>query len=317
MNRDAVRLVLNGKFADDPAIRQAIEQMRTEGHRLEERITREAGEAARFAAEAAREGIARVVALGGDGTINEVVNGLFQDSETPATALGILPMGTANDFARGCGIPPDDPGAAIRTALEAPASPIDVGRINDRMFLNVVSLGFGAEVTADTPDPMKQALGGAAYSIQALLSVANLAPAHHFDSSPTMAPLRSCALYFAAIANGCQAGGGYQVAPKAVLDDGHLDLMIVRETPVAEFPALIAEWRDPDHPNNTHIFYRKLARFRLESAETIHLTIDGDPVTGRSFEVRVLPRSLRVVLPGLRADQRAARQTRFLADRLD
>ena len=297
MNRDTAWLILNGKFADNPAIRQAIEQMRAEGHHLEERITREAGEAARHAAEAAREGIARVVALGGDGTINEVVNGLFQDSETPATALGILPMGTANDFARGCGIPPDDPGTALRTALEAPAAPIDVGRINDRMFLNVVSLGFGAEVTASTPLTMKQALGGVAYSIQALLSVANLAPAHvrlFTDDGPA----EELTLYFAAIANGCQAGGGYQVAPNAVLDDGLLDLMIVRETPSAEFPALIAEWRDPDHPDNTRILYRKLARFRLESADTIHLTIDGDPITGRSFEVRVLPSRLRVVLPG-------------------
>ncbi len=99
-----MRLVVNGKSAGDPALRTAVAAIRESGVPLEIRTTWEGGDAARYAAEAVEAGVDVVIAGGGDGTINEVVCGMMSATETPKTALGIIPYGTANDFATGCGI---------------------------------------------------------------------------------------------------------------------------------------------------------------------------------------------------------------------
>ena len=102
-----IRISLNGKGAGNPQVRDAINQMREEGQPLEVRSTWEGGDAARFAQKAMSDGVDVLIAGGGDGTVNEIVNGLLEVDQAPKMALGILPLGTANDFARGCGIPLD------------------------------------------------------------------------------------------------------------------------------------------------------------------------------------------------------------------
>ena len=101
------RVILNGKGAASPPVRNAIERLRAQGQPLEVRVTWEGGDAARYAREALQDGVEVLVAGGGDGTLNEVVNGILKENEKPAMALGVLPLGTANDFARGTGIPLD------------------------------------------------------------------------------------------------------------------------------------------------------------------------------------------------------------------
>ena len=167
-----MRLVVNGKAAGDPLLRPAISQIREQGHRVEVRVTWEAGDAARYAAEATSEGVEVVVAAGGDGTINEVAGGVLSADATPKTAVAVIPYGTANDFATGMGVLKGDPLKALQLAAEGAAIPIDIGKINDRIFVNVTSGGFGAEVTASTPPQLKKALGGAAYSLMGIVTAA-------------------------------------------------------------------------------------------------------------------------------------------------
>lgn len=103
-----MRIIVNGKSAGDPALREAVATIREQGYRLEVRVTWEGGDAARYAGEAVKDQIDVVIAAGGDGTINEVVNGVLQADDAPKIAVGIVPYGTANDFATGCGIPKGD-----------------------------------------------------------------------------------------------------------------------------------------------------------------------------------------------------------------
>src|SRR5918912_3225130 len=112
-----------------------------------------------------------VVALGGDGTVNEVVNGLA-GSEVP---LGIIPVGTANDFARQVGIP-DDPDHAMDVILRRAPRLIDTAELNGRRFLNVSTGGVGAEATAETPPDAKESLGPLAYAITGVRKFADLQP---------------------------------------------------------------------------------------------------------------------------------------------
>ena len=118
-----LRLILHGKAAGVPEIRQAVEAVRNRGHRLDVRVTWEAGDSIRYAKEAAADGVETVVAGGGDGTLNEVAAGVVDGSGPPSCCLGLLPLGTANDFAKACGIPVDNPEAALMLAAEGEVSP--------------------------------------------------------------------------------------------------------------------------------------------------------------------------------------------------
>jgi YegS/Rv2252/BmrU family lipid kinase len=178
-----MRLILNGKSAGNDMVRAAVGEIRRLGHTLEVRVTWETGDAARYAVDAAGVGIDVVIAGGGDGTINEVVCGMLRaDATTPAVA--VLPLGTANDFANGCGIPTDDPLAALKLAATGQIHPIDVGQANDRYFINVASGGFGAEVTANTPPELKRALGGTAYSLMGVITAAKMTAHLNLDGEP-------------------------------------------------------------------------------------------------------------------------------------
>lgn len=288
-------LILNGKAAGNPALRELVPAARRQGHAIEVRVTWESGDAARLAEQAAREHVEVVVAGGGDGTVNEVVHGLLAGDAGPETALGILPFGTANDFAQGCRLPVGDPALALRLILEHPATPIDVGQVNDRYFINVASGGFGAEVTSRTPAEIKRLLGGAAYSLMGLASVGNLTPC---TARLTIAgQTRQVRMLVLAVGNGRQAGGGFQVAPKALLNDGLLDLMLVHDLDVTELGRVVSELLDVSAPDNRHVTYLQTAGFHLEAGERLQLNLDGEPLVGNSFDFRVLAARLPCILP--------------------
>ena len=121
-------LIVNGKSAGNPALREAVEEQRKAGMSIIVRSTWEGGDAAEFAAQAVELGATRVIACGGDGTVNEVVNGLMRIAHDLRPALGIVPLGSANDFATSLGLPLE-PGPALEAAGHLSPSPIDVIRM--------------------------------------------------------------------------------------------------------------------------------------------------------------------------------------------
>src|SRR5437899_4138037 len=151
-----VQLILNGKAAGNDALRAAITQQAALGHTIEVRVTSEKGDARRFVAETGEVDL--VIAAGGDGTLNEVIHAFMDLSEAARPVLGVVPLGTANDFATGCGIP-RDPEQALALCIEGTEIAIDVGKANEHWFLNAASIGFGAEITATTPPELKNLLG--------------------------------------------------------------------------------------------------------------------------------------------------------------
>ncbi len=217
-----VHLILNGKAAGNDALRVAIVQQREVGHRIEVRVTRKKGDARRFVSEASEVEV--LIAAGGDGTLNEVVHGLMDLSMDARPALGVVPLGTANDFATGCGIP-HEPEKALALCMDGDAIPIDVGKANDHWFLNVASVGFGAEVTATTSPELKRLLGSAAYAVMGAILATNV---HQYQGGLIL-PDREITGSgpVAIVGNGRQTGGGVQVAPRACIDDGLLDVLVV------------------------------------------------------------------------------------------
>lgn len=154
-NFPASLLILNGKSADNQPLREAITLLRDEGIQIHVRVTWEKGDAQRYVDEARRLGVETVIAGGGDGTINEVSTALIQIRDGVAPALGLLPLGTANDFATSAGIP-EALDKALKLAIAGNAMEIDMARVNDKTcFINMATGGFGTRITTETPENLK------------------------------------------------------------------------------------------------------------------------------------------------------------------
>jgi lipid kinase YegS len=289
-----VCLILHRKSANEPAIKEAVKHVRGKGIDLSVRIPWNKRAKPKVVKEAIAAGAKRVIAGGGDGTINAVVNALVgKGKKKPKTTMGVLPLGTANDFAHGCGLPVDDLTQCLETACTAPAKAIDVGRANKRLFINVTSGGFGAEITATTPVGMKKALGGGAYTLMGLIKAFGLEPYKGRLVIPGQDPIEGSML-FMAVGNNRLAGGGFEVAPKAKLDDGLLDLAVVNYGSGDDLMRLSAELETPDDPDNKVLRYWQLPEFTIEAEREVHFNLDGEPTTEHKLHFSVLPKHLKV-----------------------
>jgi lipid kinase YegS len=292
---EKICLILHRKSANRPEIKDAVKAARKAGADLRVLVPFNKREKPRVVREALARGAERIVAGGGDGTINAVANALIGDgSEKPAAELGIMPLGTANDFARGCGLPVDDLAACLQIACTRASRPIDVGKVNDRFFINVASAGFGAEITATTPVKLKRALGGGAYALMGLVKAAGLSPYPVRLRVKGEEPATGQML-FMAVGNNRFAGGGFEVAAHSKMDDGLLDLTAVLQGSGLDLARLKGEMEDPFNRDNQNIFYRRFEKFTIESDNKLHCNLDGEPYLRKKLRFSVLPGHLKVV----------------------
>ncbi len=170
---------------------------------------------------------------------------------------------------------------------------MDVGKMNKRYFINVASAGFGAEITATTPIELKKALGGAAYTLMGMVKASRLTPYTGRLLVPGEEPV-SGEMTFMAVGNSRFAGGGFEVANRASVDDGLLDLAVLSSDGGFSPAQLAAEFKDPMNPENTSVYYRQLAEFTIEADQKLHCNLDGEPVLKRRLNFSVLPRHIKV-----------------------
>ncbi len=284
-------LILNGKSAGDDTLREAVTLLRNEGIELHVRVTWEKGDAARYVAEAVELGVATVIAGGGDGTINEVATALVNTAGENVPAMGIIPLGTANDFATSTGVP-ETLDKALQLAIVGKAVPIDVARVNDQTcFINMATGGFGTRITTETPERMKAALGGVSYVIHGLMRMDTL-KADSVEIRGENFSWQGDALVIG-IGNGRQAGGGQQLCPGALINDGMLQIRIF--TGEELLPALFTTLTQPeDSPN---IVDGESAWFEVTSPHEITFNLDGEPLSGQHFRMEILPGALKCRLP--------------------
>jgi len=286
-----VQLILNGKVAGNDALRTAVAQQRAVGHSIEVRVTLGKGDARRFVTEAGELDL--LVAAGGDGTLNEVVHGLMALSTDARPVLGVVPLGTANDFATGCDIP-RDPHEALALCMEGEGVPIDVGKANEHWFLNSASVGFGAEVTATTPPELKRLLGPAAYTVMGAILAMNPHQYHGRLILPDREITGSGPV--AIVGNGRQTGGGMQVAPRARIDDGLLDVLVVRHIPPMALLTAARELQELS-ADGEYISYWQTPWAEVYPDESIPVNLDGEPVQFSSVRYEAVPRAIRLIVP--------------------
>lgn len=241
-----------------------------------------------------RQKFERALVCGGDGTLHRVVEDLVKLPAEKRIAVGVVPMGTANDFAKSTGMVAGSGNPFVAPAC-APLRRVDVGWVNDRPFINVVSGGAVAQNTTDVSKNIKQTLGRYAYYFNAIVHAAEVKELALRFSSPDWS-LNENSFAFA-VGNSVMAGGGFKVAPEAVLNDGELDLLVIPSQSLLNLAALATELlKEAPDLSNRAVHYRQLKEFQLSCDEDLQINLDGEPMTGKDFSFRVSPKAIQIAV---------------------
>jgi len=278
---------------------------------FEEALTTGPGDATRIAHDAVRSGAEIIVAVGGDGTVNEVMNGWFDDGAAIPTraALAVLPFGTGGDFVRSIDIPKDF-AKAVAVLAKGSRKRIDAGRLDFtlrtggtgvRMFLNIASFGMSG-MTDRLVNESKKRLGGRlaffTASARAMWGYDNQRVRLTFDERA--ADTADLTINTVAIANGRYFGGGMQIAPEAELDDGLFDVVALGDMGIRDLVFHSRRLYSGTHLTLPKVSHRRAAVVRAEPAQPdqiVELDVDGETPGLLPATFRNLPRALDLIVP--------------------
>lgn len=307
MTEPCWRLILNGKCAGSEPLREAVMAMRGRVIALDVRVTWEGGDAERYVAEAINDGVGTLIAAGGDGTLSEVAATLANRAQQGMDALptlGLVPLGTANDFASAALVPVEVL-QAFELIRAQPARPVDLLKLDtgDRIHwaANLASGGFGTQVTVETSDGLKKLLGGLAYMITGLSKLGRIEPTHArihgtgFDGTDFDWQGNFIAL---GIGNSRQAGGGQALCPDAVIDDGLLDVTVIPELTGEVGATLTTLLADGKHAALDQVATRaQLPWVEIDADDPLVLNLDGEPLQSQHFRIECAAGHVRMHLP--------------------
>ena len=257
-------------------------------------LTENSEQVTNLARDAAVKGYDRVIVAGGDGTINNVINGL-NDTSIP---LGIIPLGTANVLAYELGIPPNDIENALDIIHKDKIQDIDLGIANGRRFLLMAGLGFDAEVVDLVSPKVKDILGTVAYAPPVLQQLICYNPVKFrltFENNSTY----ETDAFAVIISNcGCYAKS-FRLAPQAIFDDGLLDILIFESSPGAKLKLIgqTLECFFQQRILDSNATYFKATQIRIESNPPVKMQLDGDVYGKSNVDIKILPKALRLIVP--------------------
>ena len=287
-----------GRGAAGKQVRVIAQKLREYGlHTPVWRYTTAAGDAERMAREAAQAGAQLIVAVGGDGTLHEVVNGILG---TPAT-LGLIPFGTGNDFARAFGLY-GDLDAACGALAQGETRRVDVGTLEGagtggpRHFLVLCGTGFDAQTARTVNEGIKYLAGAPAYVWGAILTAKNFTP---FQLTLTLddGEVIQTPAMFASVANMETTGGGMKIAPGAQPDDGLLDICLVRQVGKLEMLWQLTKIFDGSHVKHPAVTMLRASRITLDADPPQPLLIDGEVCGTTPAVVTIARQALAIKAP--------------------
>ncbi len=273
---------------DVPLIVDAIRGL---GYDVSERPTEGVGDAIRLARQGVEDGFDLICAIGGDGTVNETINGLA-GSGVP---LVIMPTGTVNVLAMELGVPLEPPDA-VRLLERGTLSWIDLGLAGDRYFGLMAGIGVDAAVVASLSPTMKKALKEAAFAVHGLTTYLT-------KEEPLIrvtCPETTVDGYFAVFGNSSNYSGAFGITPLADMRDGLLDVCVLKDK---SFLSTFSYWTAA--LLNSHLRHPKVEYFRteraqistVESGKEVLVQTDGEVAGSLPLECRIVPRALRVLVP--------------------
>lgn len=258
------------------------------------------GEAMELAQKAADNGAELIVSVGGDGTVNEIVNGIMKSKNDPP--LGIIPLGWANDFIKSTNIPSDIM-EACKILIKGKTKKIDVGLINGQTyFANICGVGFDAEV-AQLANQMKNKhpnlhiLGAFVYVFATIKKLLSPFSCHNvkikFDGQEIYSKI-----LFIAISKGKFYGGRFKITPEAILDDGLFEVCVVEEMGRFKYLMSIPKVFKGTHESIKGINFYRAKKVVIQSSELILAQVSGEVIEGqKEFTITLLPKSLKLIVP--------------------
>lgn len=268
--------------------------LQSAGLRFEEVLEERPRQAVPLAEQAARDGYDVVVAVGGDGTVHEIINGLMRGRPDHPPTLAVIPGGTGNDFARGVGIP-KNPAAAADLLLNGTRRRVDLGHVNDRYFGGISGVGFDAEV-AYAVNHWPKWIGGTTVYVAAILKMlATYSPAETRISIDGQQ--QTLAMFLLAAANTCWYAGGMYMAPHARPDDGLLEVIVARDLGKLETLAILPKVFTGEHLKHPKVSHLAAREVRVESNTPLSIHADGESVGKVPATFRAVPKALEVLVP--------------------
>jgi diacylglycerol kinase (ATP) len=271
---------------------EILEKLEKAGYEASCHATTGAGDATAAARTAVERKYDVVIAAGGDGTIHEVVNGLAEQEFRPK--LGIIPAGTTNDFARALQIPRDI-GTAVDIITQGDLIPVDIGRINDKYFINIAGGGRMTELTYEVPSKLKTMLGQLAYYLKGMEMLPSIKASDvriEYDGKLFEGEVM---MFLVGLTN--SIGGFEKLAPDASINDGLFSLLILKKVNLAEFIRISTLAIRGEHVNDPNVIYTQANRIKVYSNETVQLNLDGEFGGLLPAEFENLYRHLEVFVP--------------------
>jgi YegS/Rv2252/BmrU family lipid kinase len=231
----------------------------------------------------------KVIAAGGDGTINAMVTAMVKhDMHLP---LAIFPSGTANDLAHYFDLP-DRIEDMLHIATSEKYTSMDVGIVNGRCFVNVLAMGMIVDVSQKTDPNIKNTLGVMAYYLRGLAEVPKLKPIPVRITCPDRVIDEK--MYAMLVMNGRSAGGFRRAAPKAIINDGLFDVVLFKGVPVVNLAAIMLSVLTGQHIDNKHIVYFQTPKMRIESPVVFGTDVDGERGEKLPLDINILPSRLQI-----------------------
>ncbi len=251
---------------------EVLEKLEVAGYETSCHATTCEGDATLAAKNAVERGFDIIIAVGGDGTLNEVVSGVSPFENRPK--VGLIPMGTTNDFARAVHIPRNID-EAVDIIIQGDTLPVDVGLLNgERYFINIAAGGRITELTYEVPSKMKTMLGQLAYYLKAVEMIPSIKASHMrieydgevFDGDAMM--------FLCGLTN--SVGGFEKLAPDASINDGYFTLLVLKKVSLPEFIQLAAMALRGEHLNDDRVIYKKASVVKVTTENEVHLNLDGE-----------------------------------------
>jgi len=299
MTADSISLFLNptaGRGRAGRRQRRIVEILESRGATVDLQASRTVGDLEALVKRQVDDGAERIIVAGGDGSVHEAVNGIMAVEGN--TALGVIPTGTGNDFAKACDIPLDWQHAAQlladRMAAEQHLKTIDIGVMNDRFFANGAGIGFDAKVTRIARS-YHLPIGDFVYLLAIFRGMMDgIATPRLQISSPEFSWDGPATL--ASISNGPWIGGMFHIAPMAANDDGRLELLVAAPVTRRRIMSLLPKLMRGTHMGEKEIHHESVARLSIVASEPVASHLDGEvqPLQ-RHFELALLPGALRLL----------------------
>ncbi|UXR77756.1 MULTISPECIES: diacylglycerol kinase [unclassified Staphylococcus] len=272
--RKRARIIYNptsGKELFKRALPDVLVKFEQAGFETSAYATQKAGDATEEAARAINEQYDLIVAAGGDGTLNEVINGIAEKPNRPK--LGLIPMGTVNDYGRALHLPTDI-FEAVDVILDGKTIQVDIGKMNNRYFINVAAGGKITEVSYEAPSKLKTIVGPFAYYIKGFEMLPQMHPVDvriEYDGEVFEGEIT---LFLLGLTN--SMAGFEKLVPDAKLDDGMFTLLIVEKASLAELGHIMTLASRGEHTKHPKVHYIKAQSVNISSLAEMPLNVDGE-----------------------------------------